>query len=96
MLKITIRSEWDNLSSVCVCVSLLVCQVGYLFVGVSGSAEDALLSFLAPPGTSESSLLDKPRHNWSPETVDTNIQTDEVKLNTHREYKLTINYCGGK
>lgn len=71
-----------HVSASSVCFMVCLCQVGYRFVGVSGSAGGALPSSLAPPATSESSPLDKPRHSWSPETVDANKRQITNELNT--------------
>lgn len=71
-----------------VCSVRIVCQVSYLFAGVLGCAADVLLSFHAPPGTSESSPLGTLCHSWSPETIDKK-RTDEV---SHKEQTDTT-YC---
>lgn len=88
LLEITIRNEWEFLNSL---FAHIISQVVYLFAGALGSAADVLLSFHAPPETSESSPLGTLCHSCCPETVDRNASkcTDEA---SHKEQTDTT-YC---
>ena len=67
----------------------VICQQGYLFAGVLGSAADVLLSFHAPPGTSVSSPLETLCHSWSPETEKKTPEKVQMKyLPRHRQTNL--------
>lgn len=67
--------------------------MAYLFAGVLGPAGDVLLSFHAPPETSESFPLGTLCHSCCPETVDGNASKHTDEVSRKEQTETTYCYC---